>query len=57
MPQNIDPQAIQMNGSYAPPTSEVGQGGALQSAEQQDIMLTTDNYTPALQANDLGAPK
>lgn len=42
MPTNVDPQAINMHGSYAPPTSAVGQGGALQSADQQDMAFTTD---------------
>lgn len=51
MPTNIDPQAIDMRGSYAPPTSAVGQGGALQSAEQQEVVL--ENHVPALQANEL----
>ena len=47
MPMNIDPQAIDMRGSYAPPTAEVGQGGALQSAEQDGQPASPDAQTAA----------
>ena len=54
MPQNIDPQAIDMRGSYAPPTAEVGQGGALQSAENDQTSASPD-AKPALEENALGS--
>jgi len=54
MPTNIDPQAIDMRGSYAPPTAQVGQGGALQSAEN-DTLPASPDAKPALEENSLAS--
>lgn len=53
MPRMSDPGAIDCLTSYAPPTAEVGQGGALQSAEQQEAVFSTD--TPLTTAAEFNA--
>lgn len=51
MPRGSDPGTIDLATSYAPPTSAVGQGGALQAADQQEVVV--ESAIPALQANEL----
>lgn len=57
MPRVSDPGTIDVLASYAPPTSEVGQGGALQSADQQEAVFSTDSpLTSAAEFNAAQSP-